>query len=74
MPKCKCGREIKIIGYKELANILEWDPRKLSVYKRRGSLPEPDFQLAAGPVWLADNRGLKKFIKKHKKTQKPDLL
>lgn len=67
MPKCKCGREIQVIGYKELANILGWDPRTLSVYKRRGALPEPDFQLAAGPVWLANNTELRAFIEKYKK-------
>lgn len=40
-----------LIGLKEAAEILGWDPRKVATYRARGSFPEPIAELAAGPVW-----------------------
>lgn len=62
-----CGEAIYLLGRKELATILEWDPRHIDTYRKRGHVPDPDFILSAGPVWLASNPKLQEFIKKHNK-------
>ena len=41
-----------LIGLREAAAMLGWDPRRVTTYRQRGSFPEPIQQLAAGPVWL----------------------
>jgi hypothetical protein len=40
-----------LIGLKEAAEIIGWDPRKVATYRSRGSFPEPIAELAMGPVW-----------------------
>ena len=40
-----------LIGHKEAAAMLGWDPRRITTYRQRGSFPEPIAQLASGPVW-----------------------
>lgn len=40
-----------LVGQKEAAAMLGWDPRRVTTYRQRGSFPEPIQQLAAGPVW-----------------------
>lgn len=65
-PKCNC--ELKLVGCKELADMIGWDPRRLSTYQRRGKLPDPDYCIAAGPVWLESNPKLQEFINKYKKS------
>ena len=41
----------QLVGVKEAAEILGWDPRRVATYRSRGSFPEPIAELAAGPVW-----------------------
>jgi hypothetical protein len=40
-----------LVGVKEAAEILGWDPRKVATYRSRGRFPEPIAVLAMGPVW-----------------------
>jgi|LSQX01.2.fsa_nt_gb hypothetical protein len=40
-----------LIGFKETAAMLGWDPRMVSVYRSRGVFPEPIAEIAAGPIW-----------------------
>lgn len=42
----------QLVGVKEAAEILGWDPRRVTTYRSRGSFPEPVAELAMGPVWL----------------------
>ena len=49
MPEIKPG---ELVGHKEAAAMLGWDPRRITTYRQRGSFPEPIAQLASGPVWL----------------------
>jgi len=42
-----------IYGYAEIAEQLGVNTNLLAQWKSRGKLPEPDAQLAMGPVWLA---------------------
>lgn len=64
-----CGEkiEVKLLGQRELADQLGWDPRRLGLYKQRGELPEPDFEPACGPVWFENNKELQEFLTKYKK-------
>jgi hypothetical protein len=41
----------ELVGVKEAAIILGWDPRKVATYRARGSFPGPIEELAMGPVW-----------------------
>jgi len=41
----------ELVGLKEAAQILGWDPRRVATYRSRGSFPEPVAELAAGPLW-----------------------
>lgn len=43
-----------LAGYAEAAEMLGWDKRKLGVYLKRGSFPEPVLRLASGPIWLVE--------------------
>jgi hypothetical protein len=45
------GIRMDLVGVREVAALLGWDQRKVSVYFGRGKLPEPIARLAAGPVW-----------------------
>ena len=45
-------RQQPVVGHKEAAAVLGWDPRRVTTYRQRGSFPEPIQQLAAGPIWL----------------------
>ncbi len=45
------GRNLVLVGVKEAAEILGWDPRRVATYRSRGSFPEPIAELAMGPVW-----------------------
>ena len=40
-----------LVGLKEAAAILGWDPRKVATYRSRGVFPAPAAELASGPVW-----------------------
>lgn len=40
-----------LVGVREVAGILGWDRRKVSVYAARGKLPPPVARLRSGPVW-----------------------
>ena len=42
----------QLVGVKEAAEILGWDPRRVATYRSRGSFPAPVAELAMGPVWL----------------------
>lgn len=44
---------MKLVGVREVAAILNWEPAKVSTYYRRGKLPKPIEVLASGPVWYA---------------------
>jgi hypothetical protein len=46
------ARRDELVGLREAAEILNWDPRKVATYRARGSFPRPVAELAAGPVWL----------------------
>jgi hypothetical protein len=46
--------KLDLVGVKEAAEILGWDPRRVATYRSRGSLPEPVAELASGPVWLRE--------------------
>lgn len=48
---CQKAPRDELLGVAELAQLLGWDKAKVSTYVRRGKLPEPDYQLASGPVW-----------------------
>ncbi len=41
----------EIVGTAEVAEILGWDRRKVSVYYGRGLLPKPIQKLRSGPLW-----------------------
>lgn len=41
----------ELVGVKEAAAILNWDPRRVATYRSRGKFPEPIAVLAMGPVW-----------------------
>ena len=60
MEKDKYAAE-DLVGLKEAAEILGWDPRRVSTYRSRGTFPEPIAELASGPVWVRDQ------IEKYKK-------
>lgn len=40
-----------LVGVYEVADLLEWDRRKVAVYAARGQLPRPVAELAGGRVW-----------------------
>ncbi|MFD1674117.1 hypothetical protein [Alicyclobacillus fodiniaquatilis] len=40
-----------LVGLAEVAEILDWDRRKVATYIKRGSLPEPIQRLRSGPIW-----------------------
>lgn len=40
-----------LAGLSEAAEILGWDKRRVSTYRKRGAFPEPIQQLASGPIW-----------------------
>lgn len=40
-----------LVGLKEAADMLGWDKRKLSTYRKRGVFPEPIQTLYSGPIW-----------------------
>lgn len=42
---------LDLVGMKEAGEILDWDVRKISTYRKRGVFPEPLLELAMGPVW-----------------------
>ncbi|UNC93691.1 helix-turn-helix transcriptional regulator [Candidatus Contubernalis alkaliaceticus] len=44
-------RPLNIVGTAEAAEMLGWSPKKVSVYRQRGKLPRPLYQLKMGPVW-----------------------
>ncbi len=43
---------IDIVGVKEAAAILDWDPRRVTTYRNRNKFPEPVKVLAMGPIWV----------------------
>ena len=45
----------QLLGTHEVAGLLGWDKRKVSVYMSRGKLPEPIARLKSGPVWNKAN-------------------
>ena len=45
-------RQQPVVGLKEAAEILGWDPRRVTTYRKRGSFPEPIQTLAATSVWF----------------------
>lgn len=40
-----------LVGVREIADRLGWDPRRVSTYVARGVMPEPIARLAMGQVW-----------------------
>lgn len=54
----------ELIGLREAAEIIGWDPRKVATYRSRGSFPEPIAELAMGPVWRKSQ--IEKFKEKKK--------
>ena len=42
----------QLVGVREAATILGWDPRRVTTYRSRGAFPAPIVELAMGPVWL----------------------
>lgn len=52
----------QLVGVREAAEILGWDPRRVATYRSRGSFPEPIAELAAGPVWT--KRQIERYRKK----------
>jgi hypothetical protein len=53
-----------LIGSTEVAKILGWDRRKVSVYHGRGVLPAPVRELASGPVWRRQD--IERYAVEHK--------
>lgn len=51
MIKISKPEEDDLLGLKEAAQLLGWDPRKVATYRSRGRFPEPIAKLAMGPVW-----------------------
>jgi len=43
-----------IVGVKEVAEILNWSRKKVSVYHPRGNFPKPISTLSSGPVWFKE--------------------
>ena len=43
---------LELTGVAEVAEILGWSSSKVSVYARRGLLPEPVARLRCGLIWL----------------------
>lgn len=41
----------EIVGTAEVAEMLNWSSKKVSVYRQRGKLPRPIYSLKMGPVW-----------------------
>lgn len=44
----------RLYGVKEFAAALGWDTAKFTVYRTRGHIPEPGYELAMGPIWSED--------------------
>jgi hypothetical protein len=40
-----------LLGLTEVANLLDWDRRRVATYLSRGVFPEPIMRLAMGPLW-----------------------
>ena len=56
----------ELVGVAEVAELLGWDKRKVSVYHSRGTLPKAITELASGPIWF---RGQ---IEAHKQEQEEE--
>jgi len=54
-----------LVGVAEVADILDWDRRRVSVYISRGKFPEPIARVAAGPLWT------RRQIEEYKKQYAP---
>ncbi len=52
-----------LVGVAEVADILGWDRRRVSVYIRRGKFPEPVARVAAGPLWTRQQ--IEEYKKQH---------
>ncbi len=48
-------RPLDIVGTAEVAAMLGWSPKKVSVYRQRGKLPQPIYELKMGPVWKKED-------------------
>ncbi len=44
-------KEIELMGTAEIGKMLGWSSKKVSVYRQRGKLPQPVYQLKMGPIW-----------------------
>ena len=43
---------LKLVGSREAAHLIGVWPDSFSRLRRQGKVPEPDWQLHCGPVWL----------------------
>lgn len=51
----KRGKKVGAYGVAELSEAIEVDRYKVGVWRQRRThdMPEPDFELRCGPIWLA---------------------
>ncbi|MGG6382063.1 hypothetical protein [Paenarthrobacter sp. NEAU-H11] len=56
---------IPLLGYVEIAEATGQDVGLIRVWKNRGKLPSPDFQLGQSPGWLAET--INPWIQEHRK-------
>lgn len=61
-------KPLLFLGTSEVAEILGWDRRKVSVYYGRGKLPKPVALLKSGPVWAKED--IEQFKKEVEKNEK----
>lgn len=45
---------LRLLGSAELAEELGWLRQRVTIYLKRGRLPEPTARLRCGPVWTGD--------------------
>ncbi|PKM82290.1 MAG: hypothetical protein CVU88_03390 [Firmicutes bacterium HGW-Firmicutes-13] len=48
-------KQTEIVGTAEVAQMLSWSSKKVSVYRQRGKLPKPECILKMGPVWKKED-------------------
>jgi len=48
-------KKMEAVGTAEIGRMLGWSSKKVSVYRQRGKLPKPVYELKMGPIWNKDD-------------------
>lgn len=63
---------MRLLGSAELAEQLGWIRQRVTVYLKRGKLPEPVARLRCGPVWTGEQ--VDELVRQRERTRNKEVI